>query len=591
MPRSGKFLVAYFAIFGALSLVAVIPGGALVVLLITGMLVPLFGAPGFLVLASPTILLYSAALVPMWLALFVPRRRIWRIAAAGFMPVFLAIPVIVAVRPGLVSQEEVKQFAARMSKDDMARPAIGKPKSVDLQGDRNSGLFDGQPLRDELESCNTVCRRLLFNGEVAWVRMTLKPDTSRVTYHVEHRDTCPQEHLNGASIEKAVRDRLMAGDCLIADAGGDAVPDAVVSFTTRYSGQQHSAAPPEHGPIHANVVTVKDLNIEGREDAALIPVLRQTETVADTLALPFYIGSEMHMQGGYNGPTVGRDRTVIKPIDVAQALRDKFGYKIVEISPPTLEVKRNIAEGILSLPFTTNPALSELQQDVLYDVLAPMAGRPALSDLDVDFMRRLIADNRVAEEKIGTVIKNMSRKFSVGLEPLIPVLIDRFSTPMPQRYVNYQAKLGGALMAFSAESLRPYNERLVAAVEELPDRPSREVLTRLAELGSDKGVALVIQRLESRSAAKFAAVAACRASAEAWLTLEPAVLEHLTSPRQGSRLQDDDSPLLLALVRFGKKSLVDDVMEKRGLVEKERILQRLAQFEPGFAPERCGDRL
>jgi hypothetical protein len=65
---------------------------------------------------------------------------------------------------------------------------------------------------------------------------------------------------------------------------------------------------------------------------------------------------------------------------------------------------------------------------------------------------------------------------------------------------------------------------------------------------------LVIRRLDSKSVRTFAAIAACRASAEVWPALEPAVLAHLTT-MQGDRLQDQEGPLLLALVRFGKKPL------------------------------------
>ena len=46
--------------------------------------------------------------------------------------------------------------------------------------------------------------------------------------------------------------------------------------------------------------------------------------------------------------------------------------------------------------------------------------------------------------------------------------------------------------------------------------------------------------------------------------------------RRGDRLQDDEQPLLLALVRFGKKSLVTDMIEKRGLFDKTRTIERLA---------------
>lgn len=132
---------------------------------------------------------------------------------------------------------------------------------------------------------------------------------------------------------------------------------------------------------------------------------------------------------------------------------------------------------------------------------------------------------------------------------------------------------------------------MVAVVEAQTEWPSDGVLTRLAEVGGDQAVNLVIQRLDSKSVRQFAAIAACRASAETWPALEPAVLAHLTPPRPGDRLQDDERPLLLALVRFGKKSLVADMIEKRGLFDKTRTLERLAKYEQGFDPKHCRDHL
>jgi hypothetical protein len=279
------------------------------------------------------------------------------------------------------------------------------------------------------------------------------------------------------------------------------------------------------------------------------------------------------------------------PIDLAQALRDTFGYAIAEISAPPPEDPARIAERILALPPDADRALSSQQQDAINDVLVAMAKQPTLSDADVDFVRRVIADNRVTEAKLGIVLQNMFRKYTIRLERLIPVVLDRISSPVPENVGHYQSMLGWSLTNFSADSLRPYRDKMVTVVEAQADWPSNGVLTRLAELGGDEAVNLVIRRLDSKSVRQFAAVAACRASAEAWPALEPAVLAHLTSPRHGSSLQDDERPLLLALVRFGRKSLVAEMIEKRGLFDKARTLERLAKLEPDFGPEHCRDSL
>ena len=162
MRRGRKFLTIYFLFFGALSILAVIPAVPLMVLLLTSMALPLFGAPGFLVIASPTILLYSSALVPLWRALAVPGRGVWPIAIA--LAAGVPIAAAIAIAPGSLSQNAARLFGLRISKDDFSRPPVAaKPKSIELIGDLNSGLFaSGQAVGDSYAPCNEVCRRLLL---------------------------------------------------------------------------------------------------------------------------------------------------------------------------------------------------------------------------------------------------------------------------------------------------------------------------------------------------------------------------------------------------------------------------------------------
>ena len=596
MRRGRKFLTIYFLVFGVLSVLAMIPAVPLMVLLFTSRALPLSGAPGFLVIASPTILLYSAALVPLWRALAVPGRHRWLNATA--LAAGVPIAAAIAVGPGFISQNAARLFGLQISKDDFSRPPVAaKPTSIELIGDLNSGMFaHGQTVGDSHAPCNEVCRRLLFNGEADWVRMTRIPDiymnkrsgtTRSVTYHIEHRASCPELFPIGTTIEKAVRDRLIAGDCVIAEPGGENAPDATVKFTTRYSHHHYPKAAPNNGPNFAMIETVKDLRIESREGGALNPVVQQTETVARALALPFYIGYELSMQGGYNGPTLGRDKLVINAVDLAQEIRDALGYDIAEISPPPAEDTNQIAERILALPPDANPLLSAQQQDAIGEVLVAMAKRRELSEADVDFLRRVIADKRVTEGKVGISIQDMFRKSTARLEALIPVVLDRLSIPVSEGVGHYHSLLGWALTNFSAESLQPYRDKMVAVAEAQPDWPGNGVLTRLAELGGDEAIDLVRRRLGSTKTRHFAAVAVCRASAESWPALEQDALAHLTPPRRGNRLQDDEKPLLLALVRFGQKQRAADMIEQRDLSNKTRTLERLAKLEPGFDPKHC----
>ena len=92
--RIPKTYIACLVIFGALSAIAAIPN-ALLYLFIAS--IPLLGAPGFVVLAAPTILIYLLAIAPIVLARTAPNRPV----AIGLVAIGLLIPVGIAIVPGL----------------------------------------------------------------------------------------------------------------------------------------------------------------------------------------------------------------------------------------------------------------------------------------------------------------------------------------------------------------------------------------------------------------------------------------------------------------------------------------------------------
>jgi hypothetical protein len=83
---------------------------------------------------------------------------------------------------------------------------------------------------------------------------------------------------------------------------------------------------------------------------------------------------------------------------------------------------------------------------------------------------------------------------------------------------------------------------------------------------------------------------ACRAEANAWPRLEPAVLAHLTPGRRNG-IDDDEAALLLALVRFGEKPRAFDIVRMRGLTNEASVIERLNKLETNFDPTHCRDRI
>jgi hypothetical protein len=585
MPR---FFLIYFIVITVLAGIACTHGGALILLIV-------FFPLGLLTIAAPTILLYSLALMPLGAVLRAQRSHIALIAAMAL------IPLTLAAGPGFLSEREAKDFAARMSAQDFERPVASKPRSIELVGEASSGMWIyGHSVGEKAAWCNDICTRLLMNGEVDWVRMTTMPGRGRsngpqsVIYRVEHREVCPELPADHG-VEKALRDRLVAGDCLISAPDDGLVPDAVVRLTTRYAEGSNTKLPDDGLPGLTTIESVKRLQIESRQEEAGSSLLQKTETVARPLALPLYFGAKMDMQcGNCNGMTIGRDTIVTKPIDLAQTLRHTLGYALAEISAAQAEAPRQVSESLLTLPSSAASTFSTQQQDVVSDALKEIAKKPVPSDADIDFIRRIISDDRVTNSLVAISIQNMSRRNSAWLEPLIPIILDRVMVPVDQRTGHYKGALGWSLQNVPADKLRPYRDKMISIVTSQPDWTTNGILVRVAELGGDDAVNLVIQRLDTKrslsSPRQFAAIAICRAGADAWPRLEPAVLAHLT-PGRPNGIDDDEAALLLALVRFGEKPQAIDIVQRRGLKDGANVIERLNKLEADFDPKHCRDRL
>jgi hypothetical protein len=589
MRRGEKYLVAYFLVLGVLSAVALIPGdwGTIVLFLVA----LVFQAPGFFIVGfAPTILLYSLAALPLWWSQGRQDRRSWRFTVAA------CIPVLVAVGPGGISYLGVKQFVTDVSREDMARRAVAKPRSIEF-------IIDGRLFKSDETfgnrhaPCDDLCRRLLFNREVDWVRITrknsLQSGASIATYRIARRDMCLELRPNGSEVTGF--GRPSAEDCMIVELGGYGTADAVVQLVELYSRNRSRRSALDEETVPQAVETVKALRMHSRDGGALMPLLQKTETVAHAVALPFYVGP----QGPIDRSTrsiIGHRTMVEHPIDMAQAMREIFGFALAEASRLLVEDPTTFATRIAALPPESHASFSIDQQQALKETLDKLYSRSDLSKHDVAFMDRLIADPRVGDIAAAIEpLKSLFRRFSWRLAPLIPTALERMSAPKlttsPPYTRQYIALLDSLVSVFPADSLRPYGEKMIAAMQARPGSPPVGVLSRLAEIDSDTGIELVIHLLDSDRARKFAALAACRATADAWRQLEPAVLAHVGSIRDGKILPAPERTLLLALVRFGKKQPALDIVDRGEFSNRGIVLHRLLQLNVGFDPEHCRDML
>jgi hypothetical protein len=233
-------------------------------------------------------------------------------------------------------------------------------------------------------------------------------------------------------------------------------------------------------------------------------------------------------------------------------------------------------------------SLSAQQQSILNEQLLAMRSKPALTDGDLALLRRIIFDTRIDDAQLGVNLQLLFGKFTAQLTSFVPVVLERMKIPVAGSVGQYQGSLGWSLSHFRAEALEPYRTEIVAILEAQAEWPTTGLLTRVAEIGGDP-TDLIARRLDSNSSSvrEYAAVAACRSLEQTWPALEPIVRSHIGTFRRELGIQGVDSKLMLALVRFGKRASVEQIIEQSDLFNKERIQKQLATYERGFAPDRC----
>jgi hypothetical protein len=582
--RGRKFLIFHFVLFGLLTALAQIPTtGVFLALILT------FGTIGLVMVATAaTVLLYSAALLPAWIVAVSPLRSGWRIAAT------LLIPAAIATVPGALSVGELHLETARVTGDDFSKAARGQPRSIELIGDWFSGLY-GDGAGHQNAPCGDACRRLLFNREVESVRVTTRSLPTRnapsnvigsVSYRIERRESCPEAYPEGSRIDKAIRDRIIAGDCLVAAAAiDDQPPQARISVLTLHDWR---LLPQPDVPWSASVKLIRRLRIEQLQGAVTTVILQRTEIQTEPLALPFYFNYDFrNALNGLNGQRFGRVARTINAVDGLDVLRTTFGFKLLPVEPPQAEGVGEIVDRILSLPASVE-TFSAQQQDLIDDLLKAIHKDGTPSDTDLARIKNVIADRRVTSSQIGADLATLFRKHPDRMASLIPIVIDRLTVPVPERVGHYQSHLGGSLNVYAAAQLQPYRDTIVAIVEAQPDWPSAGLLVRLGDLEGDASD-LLARRLESKSyrVRQAAASAICRATPEKWVKLEPIVLANLRPETKNGGLLDGDRQLLLALIRFGKKDTADRLLGSINPANKEWTERWLAA-QAADLPKRCG---
>jgi hypothetical protein len=230
-----KFLIVYFIILVLLSIAAFSPPLVFAAAILT------FGIAGLAMIAANTVLLYSVASLPALVA--VKSGPIVTVARSVFFWIALDIPAVVAIAPGLISQQSARSFVNALGHGDFARRAAERPKSIELGNDDWDFMSFKSPSYVQAP-CDDVCRRLLFNHEVERVRMVNLPKPFKhpggpiaVTYTIENRASCPDALWPNPADppEEALSQRIANGECLIPTVDAPGQVDASLRRKTLYN--------------------------------------------------------------------------------------------------------------------------------------------------------------------------------------------------------------------------------------------------------------------------------------------------------------------------------------------------------------------
>jgi hypothetical protein len=585
MPRLAKIAFIYFLTLGCLCAASYFP-------LITYLAILAFGL-GFVIMASNTIMVYSLAALPALVVLATRPRRVG-LLMASLLPI-----AAVALGPGYVSQRDAASFAGDRAKDDFERLSTARPRTVEIVDDLISNVSIAGPAHTRL-ACSDICLRLLFNKEVESVRMVktlprVRGDSSAprvavaVTYRIEAREQCPEAFPAGHKVDPAVRNSIVAGVCLIATLDDMTPADAMLRMTTAYF--PSLVEPREIIPLPSGqIISIRQLAVDAMaSDGVRRLLVRRTEAVVRTIATPFYIGYHGTMSST-DGPELGYATTTHKAIDIADTLRVVFGFEVAPVGAPPAADPTDIAEKILALPRVDREFFGAELQTTIRDAVAPLRTKSSLSDADIDFLRRIIADLRVQDGSLGVHISDLFRRFPERMVVLLPTVFERLAVPAREQNGHYHSQFGWALIHYPGETLKPFRDQIMAIIESQPEWYANGLLIRVGELGGDP-VDLIARRLDAASeiVRKSAAIAACRIEPSLRPAIKPVILAHLAhlAPTSSGGLSDDTIRLMLALIRFGDKAEALMLLETNFPKDKAARYQKFNALDAEFKIDQC----
>ena len=579
MEKKNSKLALYFSVLIVLTLVSLIHHTVIIGLY-------LFLIPGIILLCSSTLLLYSAIIVAIRLALPKESSKLFSIIITlGCISTFaFGIPAISSGNFNSIAGQYQNNDREAANSNPPTRIAVGYKSKYE---DKYIYALE----------CGILCATVLMTGEAKEVTVFDQNDAkniadpahpSGVRFRLEHRSSCPYDKVLTGSWRhflsfgypsesdriKIILSRIANGECLIGEVVDKAETDTIVLLDQDFPLERdNSASVPFWNFFDPDIISVQRVSIGYPKDNNIEWETIRTEIKGKPLAPILHVGMPYRSDVGW-----GRIIKKIGEFEFGSFVEKKLGY-----SPITAVSSKAQREAIIRM-MAENKKINDAENNAITQFVEQMTNAEFLNKEDIEVLRLLIA-NRQAKNilSFGRVAK-----YKEQLNPLADTIIDRLEDKN-YRYNNqdygFRSDLATFLSVMALDTLKPYTVDIGNLITDEPDlRGFKQLAARAGEFGPSmsKPIMKVLMRL-GKDNIRWAAEGMCRIGPSA--SEYAPQLERLARSEIAAQDKYTAFFLITALTRMGKEEAVQDIREQ--LMQDSYFRHFLEPRKGSFDPILC----
>jgi hypothetical protein len=337
---------------------------------------------------------------------------------------------------------------------------------------------------------------------------------------------------------------LVSGTCFIARAS-----DAT-AMAARIERRKSSISDPQNlaedlAAVAGAVREIQLLEISTADAAGWSRRLRQTQVKYTHWAMPLFIWYAPCHGMCMGRPVFGRTERILNPFDP-----DALALQTLAVDPSEPTDRLSPAARVMVMLDGAGEALTANQTQLVreWSTSMPCAYQacPPIAGLDEQVAMRLVKDRRVTDFVfIGNVFQRNHRLVADNLDLLLDEMEGRGANS------QFSNVIGAIIPLIDNAIVRDRRDRILALIKANEWNWSRGIGIVSGRLGLDT-TALITERLERKTSAQTAALAACIADETVGRALVPSLLAHLRALPVSERFPDNaDRDAVKALARFG----------------------------------------